>query len=120
VKLVVEDQKQNQNIPEKVFLLVPENATAYEILKQAADSDASYKFEELTTTYGRMITEISGVQQNHETGYYWSLYESDNVLAQNGVDLFIPKNDACIIFKYERCAVESSVVDEPSGGGSLV
>ena len=99
--------------------MVPENATAYEILKEAADSNTAYKFEALTTSYGRMVTKIAGVEQNQDKGSYWALYESESMLARDGVDLFIPKNNTCIIFKYEGCTEKNNVVDETNIGGNL-
>ena len=55
-----------------------------------------------------MITEISGIKQNSDkNGYYWILYEKEGSPARDGVDLFRPKNNTCIIFKYETCADES-------------
>lgn len=103
MKLDIQDPTKKQNTPEKVVLVVPEKTTAYEILKRAAEVNSEYIFEAFQTSYGRMITSISGVVQEPFTGHYWSLYESENVLARDGVDLFIPKNDTCIIFKYEQC-----------------
>ena len=114
MKLDFKDPTKNQN-PQEVVLLVPEKATAYDILKRAAHNNAVYKFKALKTSYGRMITAISDVEQNPTTGHYWALYESDTVLARDGVDLFIPKDNTCIIFKYERCAS----AENNSMGGNL-
>ena len=119
VKLVIQDQTQQQNTPANVSLVVPQNATAYEILKEAADSNVAYKFEVLTTSYGRMVTKIAGVEQNQDKEYYWALYENEKMLARDGVDLFIPKNNTCIIFKYEGCAEKSNVADDTNIGGNL-
>lgn len=102
MKLEIENRTGGHEIPENVTLVVPEKTTAYEILELAAKNNSAYKFEALGTSYGRMITSINNVQQNSSTGSYWSLYE-DEKAAPDGVDLFIPKNNTCIIFKYERC-----------------
>ena len=102
VKLEIGDRTEGQEIPENVTLVVPEKTTAYEILKLAAKNNSAYEFEVLETSYGRMITSINNVQQNSETGSYWSLYENDKP-ARDGVDLFIPKNNTYIIFKYKQC-----------------
>ena len=101
VKLEIGDRTGEHEIQE-VTLVVPEKATAYEILELAAKNNSAYQFKALETSYGRMITSINNVQQNSETGSYWSLYENDKP-ARDGVDLFIPKNNTYIIFKYEQC-----------------
>ena len=90
--------------------MVPENTTAYEILELAYKNNSAYKFKVLQTSYGRMITSINGTEQNSTNGTYWLLYEkeqkeeSEEKMARYGVDLFIPKNNTCIIFKYEGCS----------------
>lgn len=112
MKLVVKDpaKKGQTEMLDPVVVKVPEKTSAYEILQYAADVNAKYKFEVLQTSYGRMITSICDVKQDPSTGYYWSLYESESVQAKDGVDLFIPTDNSCIIFKYERCAAESNLV----------
>ena len=95
-------------MPEQVHLVVPEKTTAYEILELAFKNNNAYKFEALEFSYGRMITSINGVKQDSNTGSYWLLYESENIMARDGVDLFIPKNNTCIIFKYERCSEDKT------------
>lgn len=84
--------------------MVPENTTAYEILELASKKNSAYEFKVLKTSYGRMITSINGTEQNSTNGTYWLLYESKEKMARHGVDLFIPKNHTCIIFKYEGCS----------------
>ena len=120
MKLDIGDRTGRQEIPENVSLVVPEKATAYEILKLAANSNSAYEFEVLETSYGRMITSINNVQQNSKTGSYWSLYENDKA-ARDGVDLFIPKNNTCILFKYVQCGCseqESKSKPDPDEGNT--
>ena len=105
-------------MPEKVHLVVPENTTAYEILELASKNNSAYKFEFWKYSFGRMITSINGVKQDSNSGSYWLLYEkeqkegSEEKMARYGVDLFIPKNNTCIIFKYEGCSEKNTKGDK--------
>ncbi|XP_028396575.1 transcobalamin-1-like [Dendronephthya gigantea] len=100
---------QHPKLQANMTVVVRGKATAYDVLAKAAEKNDMYKFKELKTSYGRMITEISGIKQNSgNNGYYWTLYEKEGFPARDGVDLFRPKNNTCIIFKYESCADESA------------
>lgn len=98
-------------ITQSEWFKVYENTTAYETLKLASQRhrDRTFDFEELHSSYGKMITSISGVKQNPESNYYWALYENDNKMSNDGVDVLIPKNNTCVIFKYEQysCKTEN-------------
>ena len=105
-------------MPEKVHLVVPEETTAYEILELANKTNSAYNFKVSETSYGRMITSINGTEQNKDNGTYWLLYEreereeKEERIARFGVDLFIPKNNTCIIFKYEGCSGKNTKGDK--------
>ena len=94
--------------------MVPENTTAYEILELASKNNSAFKFNVSEFSFGRMITSINGTEQNSTNGTYWLLYEkeqkeeSEEKMARYGVDLFIPKNNTCIIFKYEGCSEKNT------------
>ena len=79
-------------------------------MELASRNNNAYKFEFLKTSYGRMITSINGVKQDSENETYWLLYESEEKMARDGVDLFIPKDNTCIIFKYEKCSEDNTFV----------
>ena len=107
VKVVNTDPTKTFTTPDKVDLVVPEKATAYEILVEAAKADNMYQFKALETSYGRMITTIGDLEQDHSSGYYWLLYENEATKAKDGVDLFVPRNNTCIKFKYENCSSDN-------------
>ena len=96
-----------------VYLIVPEKTTAYEILKLAAKINPNFQFKAKKFSFGRMITAFSANVKGEQPDFSWMLYSDDNSLSTNGVDIFTPENNTCIIFKYQKYGQQHNIENCP-------
>lgn len=86
---------------QKYNLKLPEKSTAYNALKQLADSKQITMTTKEYSGMGYFIEELNGIKNNNQTGEYWGYYINGKT-ATLGASSYILKNNDLITWKYAK------------------
>ena len=97
----VEFEVGNISNPPQQMVNILNGSTAFDALKEASKLDRCYGFTFKWTSWGPSIQSICKVKINHNKKYYWMFYVN-NKMASVGVGSYKPKENECIVMKYQK------------------
>ncbi|XP_071946546.1 uncharacterized protein CG3556-like [Antedon mediterranea] len=99
--LTIQDEVQVDSEATTLVLAAPHNASLFEIMQLAHQSDQDeFRFEFGESSWGHFVTSINGLKSNGDKNHYWMLLNSSGELTSTGMDDIYPEHGEQYVWTY--------------------